>query len=168
MTQKKINNQYDYVAQLPDEIVEYKQLGKNDKEIIVDKGFVAVIKNRSYFIHCTATLPIDAYESDLGFGLWVEVSRKDFFRYLESQSDDKEYEGFECEGYLANDWPLFPYTRGNKVKIKVVDVNRKIHIIDIQSSDVELQKYKEIKSLDKHQKNILRTRIHKFYLQNKN
>lgn len=155
---------YDYVAQLPDPIVDYQKSGRKDKEIQVDKGVVAAIQGERYFIHCVATLPVQDFKSDLGFGLWVEVNRDDFFRYIKSQENDEDYLGFSCEGTLANPWPLFPSTYGNLVKIKVIDKEQKPFIVDVGSSDVELSKYEKVGSLDSRQKEILRKRVKRFYL----
>jgi len=158
---------HDYVAQTPQPILEYRESGGDEREVVVEKGFVAAIQEKKYFIHCAATLPIKEFESDLGFGLWVEVSRDDFFRYYKAQEDDNLYREFECKGILANDWPLFPGTCGDDVFIKVVSLHSKIRIVNIESSDVELPKYTEKDSLTPHQKDILRKRIKDFYLHKK-
>lgn len=95
-----------YVSQLPNPIVEYNNSDSKNEEVLLEEGFVAAINGKRYFIHCVATLPITEFNNDLEFGLWVEVSREDMFRYHDVQSNDDIYSKFECEGVLANNWPL--------------------------------------------------------------
>lgn len=155
----------DYVAQLPVPIMEYQKSNGDMSLVKVEPGLVAKISDQSYFIHCAATLPIKDTASDLGFGLWVEVSKDDFLRYTKAQQNDQEYAMFSCQGTLANNWPLFPGTYGDSVVIKVVEPTQKPFIVDIEPSDAELTHYKEPGSLNQHQKESLRKRIREYYLQ---
>lgn len=151
------------VASLPDLILEYQKNGRDDEEIIIEDGYVSAINGKNYFIHIVATIPVKEYSSDLEFGLWVEVSREDFFKYVIAK-EDKIYANFEATAYLANDWPGFPNTCGDQVQIKVLDVKSKPQIINIQPSDIELAKYIEAGSVDEKAKGLLEKRIELFYM----
>ncbi len=150
---------YDYVAQLPQPIVDYQESEREDEEIAVEKGFVSAIQGKRYFIHSVATIPVKDIESNFGYGLWVEVSREDFFEYLECLEEDKKYSNFECNGNLANTWLPFNGTYNDKVKIRVVDVNKKIFITDIWTKNSELIKLKEVGSLSEEKEEELNERL---------
>jgi hypothetical protein len=152
------------VADLPDPIVEYQKSGKTDEEILIEPGLMAVINGKSYFIRCVATLPVKDFTSDLEFGLWVELEREDFFKYKAALDDDEKYKIFEAHGYLMNTWPAFPGTLGDDVTVKVINVNEKPFIVDINPSDVELGKYIEVGSMSDAVKQNVRNRIVKFYM----
>jgi len=152
------------VADLPDPIIEYQKSGKTDEEILIEPGLMAVINGKSYFIRCVATLPVKDFTSNLEFGLWVELEREDFFKYKAALDDDDKYKMFEAHGYLMNTWPAFPGTLGDDVTVKVINVNEKPFIVDINPSDVELGKYIEVGSMSDAVKQNVRNRIVKFYM----
>ena len=154
----------DIVADMPIPISAYLKSGGSEDNFKIKKGFIASLNNKEFFIHCGATLPINDFKSDLGFGLWVKVERNDFERYLKAQENDHAYLKFSCKGTLANTWPLFPGTYTHPVQIRVIDKDQKPFIVDVESSDVELAKYKEVSSLNQYQKGILRKRIKEFYI----
>lgn len=152
------------MADLTVPIIEYQQSGRDDEEIIVEPGYMAAINGENYFIYCVATLPVKDFSSELEFGLWVELSREDFFRYKDALSNDEVYSLFEAEGYLMNDWPGFPGTLGDVVRVKVINARQKPFIIDIEPSDVELSKYLAMGSMTDQIKQNVKMRIEKFYL----
>ena len=152
------------VADLPEPILEYQRSGRTDEEILIEPGLMAVINGKNYFIRCVATLPVKDFTSDLEFGLWVELTRDDFFKYKDALDDDEKYKSFEARGYLMNMWPAFPGTLGDDVAVKVVNVNEKPFIVDINPSDVELGKYIEVGSMSDVIKQNVRMRIEKFYM----
>ena len=125
---------------------------------------IAVINGKNYFIRCVATLLVKDFNSDLEFGLWVELTREDFFKYKDALDNDEKYTAFEAHGYHMNTWSGFPGTLGDDVTIKVVNLNEKPFIVDINPSDVELGKYIEVGSLSYVVKQNVRKRIEKFYM----
>ncbi len=159
-----LENEMHLIAELPTEIAEYIENGGDEDAFEIESDYVATLdhgEHTHYFILCTATLPIEDFDSNLGFGLWVEVFKADFEKYVEAGDDDREYAKFTCTGTLANDWPLFEHTLGDEVQVKVLDAELKPHIIAITSDSEELVKYKEKGSLDENAKGHLRSRIEK-------
>lgn len=122
----------DYVANLPDALDSYEQTHDFPPEDLrLEDSYYCSFDNR-YFIHCRATLPLHETDRGIGFGLWVEVDKKDFDRYLETENNDRLYSSFECVGKLANAWPGFDDTLGIKVKVKAIDTNQKVYIVDVK------------------------------------
>ena len=158
-------HEFHLIAEMPSEIAEYLENDGDPDGVDIEEDFSATLTLSEdeihYFILCTATLPVEDYESNLGFGLWVEVFEDDFERFVEAQGNDEAYAKFACTGTLANDWPLFDKTIEDEVEIKVLGAEYKPHIIKIDASNDELKKYVEKSSLDENAKNHLRSRLMK-------
>lgn len=119
----------DIVAQFPDEIARYKKVnGRLPDDLDYERSFFCVWNKKRFFIHTRATLPLRDIDSGIGFGLWVEVSKQDFNRYVEAQENDKKYKQFQAKGTLANHWPGFENILGIKVLVRTVRVNEKVYI----------------------------------------
>ncbi|MEO8581755.1 MAG: DUF2199 domain-containing protein [Patescibacteria group bacterium] len=124
----------DFVAQLPEPIIQIKRLGGQDGlDFTVQKGFIAEIPGKEYFIHCRAMLPLKDFKSGVGFGLWVAISKPDFDRYLRATDDDELYRQFAAVGSLANDWPGFPGTLADRVRVRTVHLSEKVYITEYLS-----------------------------------
>lgn len=122
----------DAVAQYPDEIAGlYKKHGRLPDGVKLEKGYCCNWNNKKFFIHTRATLPLKDFREGLGFGLWVEVNKKDFDKYLAAENDDRKYLQFKAFGKLANNWPGFENTSGLKVKIKTVGKDEKAYISEV-------------------------------------
>jgi hypothetical protein len=124
----------DFVAQLPDPILQIQRLGgKEGIDYLFERGFIAEIPGKEYFIHCRAMLPLKDFRTGVGFGLWVNIPKPDYELYLRAVDDDKLYRQFVSDGSLANDWPGFPDTYGDRVRVSTVFLNEKVYITEYLS-----------------------------------
>lgn len=124
----------DIVAQLPDPILQLQRLGgKEGSDFFVEKGFIAEIPNKEFFIHARAMLPLKDFRTGVGFGLWVSIPREDFDLYKRAVDDDHLYHRFLTVGSLANDWPGFPGTYRDRVRVRTVFLNEKVYITEYLS-----------------------------------
>lgn len=124
----------DFVAQLPEPILQLMRLGGQEgQDFTVEKGFIAEIPDKEYFIHCRAMLPLKDLKSGVGFGLWVSIPKADFELYLRAVDDDDLYRRYVVVGSLANDWPGFPGTYGDRVKVRTVHLAEKVYITEYLS-----------------------------------
>ncbi|MCX6706327.1 MAG: DUF2199 domain-containing protein [Candidatus Woesebacteria bacterium] len=122
----------DAVAQYPDEIAElYKEQGHLPDGVKLEEGYYCNWDNKRFFIHARATLPLKDVHEGIGFGLWVEVSKEDFDKYLGAENDDSKYLQFEASGKLANNWPGFENTLGLKARIKAINKDEKVYIWEV-------------------------------------
>jgi hypothetical protein len=121
----------DIVAELPDEVARYRS---EHGELPVDLQFepsVYCVWGKRTFIHTRATLPLQAVDDGVGFGLWVEVEPTEFQRYISAVTDDNLYGSFDTEGFLANSWPGFFQTIGLPVKVATVRMSEKVYITEV-------------------------------------
>lgn len=124
----------DFVAQLPEPILQLQRLGGQEgKDFIVESGFTAQIPTKEYFIHCRAMLPLKDLKTGVGFGLWVSIPKVDFDLYLKAVEDDDLYRQFVVVGSLANDWPGFPGTYKDRVRVRTVHLREKVYITEYLS-----------------------------------
>lgn len=129
-----MNALQDIVAQVPDPILQLIRLGgQENKDYSMSPGYVAEIFNRDYFIHTRAMLPLKDFKSGVGFGLWVSISKQDFDLYLRAENNDELYRHFSSVGSLANDWPGFPGTFGDRVRVRTVFLDQKVYITEYLS-----------------------------------
>lgn len=124
----------DFVAELPDPILQLRRLGGVEgKDYLVEKGFIAEIPGKEYFVHARATLPLKDFKTGVGFGLWVKLSSQDFDLYTRTVDHDNLYRNFVAAGNLANTWPGFSNSYGDRVKVRTVFLNEKIYITEYLS-----------------------------------
>ncbi len=122
----------DIVAKYPKDISDYYRINsKFPDNFRIDEGFVCALSGERYFIHTRAVLPLKALESGVGFGLWVEVSRDDFMRYVNIGDNDELYKDFKCDGVLANEWPGFEKMKGSRVVVKTILASDKVYISEV-------------------------------------
>src|SRR3989344_3098244 len=127
MTKTQNKQSKDIVAQYPDEFSELSV--KGDEPGVWLAGTLGL--DDRYFIHARATLPLKDTSSELGFGLWVEVDKEDFDRYLRAENDDEKYKSFVAKGKLANNWPGFEDTIGLKVTFRTIFPDEKVYITEV-------------------------------------
>ncbi len=124
----------DIVAKLPDPILQLIRLGGVEgKDFFVERGFIAQIPGEQYFIHTRAMLPLKDLKNGVGFGLWVSVTKSDFELYRRAVNNDSLYRRFSVVGSLANDWPGFPDTHGDRVRVRTVHLEEKVYITEYLS-----------------------------------
>jgi hypothetical protein len=122
----------DIVAELPEEIAQYKyEHGNLPENLEFEPGFICVWDNR-YFIHTRETLPLLDIEEGIGFGLWVEVTKSEYERYLVAGVDDTAYMKFKTDGILANQWPGFQNILGVPVVVRAIKPDEKVYIIEVK------------------------------------
>ncbi len=123
---------HDVVADLPDELAEVVLAqGGFPEGVQFEEGVYCVWDART-FVHARATLPLQAIDDGVGFGLWVEIEPEELQRYVEAVVDDEQYSQFSTEGLLANSWPGFLNTLGLPVKIETIRLSDKIYITEVQ------------------------------------
>jgi len=129
----------DLVSKLPQEIaVFFKENGKYPDNFKIEEGFVCALEGERYFIHTVAVLPPKAFTNGVGFGLWVEISKDEFMKYI--NLSDEEYTNYRVEGKLANHWPGFENMIGAKVIVSTIDPNKKVYITEVlEVNDVLLR-----------------------------
>lgn len=152
----------DIVAQYPSlwlELQEADELDETENEF--EEGFTARIGDDHFFIHARAVLPLKDLDTGIGFGLWVEVERQDYEKYLKVVDIDEEYKDYSAEGRLAQEWPGFPDTEGLKVRIRPARVEEKIYITEIleKPSDIALEMALQMSPDDEAQKDMVRKMI---------
>lgn len=124
----------DFVAQLPEPILQLIRLGgKKGVDFTVKNECFAEIPDKEFFIHCRAMLPLKDFKTGVGFGLWVSVAKDAFDLYVRAVEDIGLYRQFVTVGSLANDWPGFPGTLGDRVKIRAIRENEKVYITEYNS-----------------------------------
>lgn len=69
------------------------------------------------FIRCILHIPFQSLAGSYGWGVWVEVSEPDFYRYVELYSADARAEP-PIRGTLANDIPCYDRTLALAVSIQ--------------------------------------------------
>lgn len=122
----------DLVAKYPKDISDsFRQNKKLPDGFMIDEGFACAWDDKRYFIHARAVLPLKAFDEGVGFGLWVEVQKEDFMRYIHIGDDDKAYADFKVEGVLANEWPGFEHMKGVRVVVRAVRTNEKVYITEV-------------------------------------
>ncbi|MEW9622969.1 DUF2199 domain-containing protein [Rhodanobacter geophilus] len=70
-----------------------------------------------FFIRCVLHIPFRSLTGSNGWGIWVEVSERDFFRYVELYSADARTEP-PVGGVLANEIPCHDRSLGLAVSVQ--------------------------------------------------
>ena len=122
----------DLVCELPEEVAIYKRDNGKLPEMEFEPGYICSWDNR-YFVHTRATFPLHDIDNGVGFGLWVEIAKEDYDKYLAAETDDEKYMAFESKGMVANYWPGFKEIYGLIVTIKAINVTEKIYIWEINN-----------------------------------
>ncbi len=71
----------------------------------------------SHFIRCVLKLPFNGQPDYYGWGVWVEVTERDFYRYVEFYDKDGTGEP-AVSGAIANAMPGYPPTLGLPVLVQ--------------------------------------------------
>jgi len=123
---------HDIVANYPKEISDYQRVnGKLPEDLDYERGVFCVWGKARFFIHVRAVLPLKALENGVGFGLWVELAKEDFNRYVDALKSDDLYRNIKIEGELANEWPGFENMLGSRVLARCVKLEDKLYITEI-------------------------------------
>jgi hypothetical protein len=121
----------DIVADLPTELAVLKKItGTLPSDVEFEPGYYCKWNNR-YCIHTRVTLPLKAVNDGVGFGLWVEISKEDFEKYLEAENDDTKYVNIHIRGTLANEWPGFENMEGVPVTVRAISKDEKVYITEV-------------------------------------
>ena len=121
----------DIECDLPEDLVVYQREHQAlPEDVEFHAGFACKWGDR-FFIHARATLPLMDLDKGVGFGLWVEVTSHDFFRFLSATQDHHLYKTFKFDGALANHWPGFHGACGLKVVVRTVKVDQKVRICEV-------------------------------------
>jgi hypothetical protein len=75
-----------------------------------------------YFVRALLELPIEAEDAYFGYGVWVEVSERDFELLAELWHDDEGWRHEPVEARLANELSPYAATEGLPVRIRLRDV----------------------------------------------
>lgn len=89
-----------------------------------------------YFIRCILYVPFAQRDGEFGWGVWVEVSHDDFFRYIEVYTKDACGEA-PAKGKLANVISSYPDVKEEPVTIRFGNCDERPKILmnsDSQSS----------------------------------
>ena len=100
---------------LPDEAWSMPE-DQRETRVVTDEDLCSIDKKR-YFIRCLATVPFSHRVGYFGWGLWAEVSKRDFFRYV----DDHPKKGEKLKpfpGRVANALPGYPSVLGKTVELR--------------------------------------------------
>jgi hypothetical protein len=100
--------------QLPDEAWAMPP-PEREKRVVANADLCAIDRKR-FFIRSVAMVPFSHTEGYFGWGLWAEVSKKDFFRYIDEHA--KKGEKLKpFPGRLANALPGYPNLAGKDVEV---------------------------------------------------
>jgi hypothetical protein len=82
-----------------------------------------------FFIRCVLHVPFKEQPGDYGWGVWVEVSKATFVRYLKVYDHDATGEP-AVAGKLANEMPAYPTTLGLPVQVRFGSSTRRpsVHV----------------------------------------
>jgi hypothetical protein len=70
-----------------------------------------------FFMRCILKLPFNQQPEYYGWGIWVEVSERDFLRYVDLYNEDGTSEA-PVPGKIANSVPGYPPTLGLPVMVQ--------------------------------------------------
>jgi hypothetical protein len=73
-----------------------------------------------FFIRCILKLPFNEQSGYYGWGVWVELSESNFYRYVELYDEDGSSEPV-VPGHIANEIPAYPSTLGLSVTVQFQD-----------------------------------------------
>jgi hypothetical protein len=152
-------------AKYPEPVILHLEAGGSIDDVQFEDKVYAIFEDECY-IYVMAKLPLQDYDSELMFGLWVNITEADLQRYIDvlNTQDNDEYMAFTCKGSLASLWPLFHDSYMDEVEVGMVDVNSRPFIKNIiDGGDVELNKYIAQDSLDLHAKKVIAARLIEFY-----
>lgn len=77
-----------------------------------------------HFIRCILLMPFTDGSGEFGWGIWAEVDRAVFDRYLDLYDSDGSSEPLHC-GIIANDLPAYVSTIGTFVEMQIRDASQR-------------------------------------------
>jgi hypothetical protein len=78
------------------------------------------IDGRHFFIRGFLEIPRTDSPRTFAFGMWVKVSRNNYYRYLELWEDEQQAGEPSFAGQLANQIPGYPETVGLRVSVRML------------------------------------------------
>ena len=89
---------------------------EREHRVVADEDLCAIDKKR-YFIRCVAMVDFNHFSGYFGWGLWAEVSKRDFFRYVDNHP--KKGESLKpFPGQVANVVPGYRGLLGKAVELR--------------------------------------------------
>lgn len=101
--------------QLPDDAWSMPKEQRQNR-LVANEDLCAIDRTR-FFIRCVAMVPFKHCAGYFGWGLWVEVSKRDFFQYHDNHSKKGDkLQSFR--GRVANALPGYPSLLGKPVVVR--------------------------------------------------
>ena len=100
---------------LPDDAWSMPQ-EQRDKRLVANEDLCAIDRKR-FFIRCVAMVPFNYTDGYFGWGLWAEVSKRDFFWYHDEHPKKGE-KLTPFSGRIANALPGYPSLVGKRVVVR--------------------------------------------------
>ena len=85
---------------------------------------VCILDDARHFIRGVLSIPVAGLDEPWGLGLWVEVAKADFDRYVELFNEDAPDEP-PFPGTIANDFPGFPDALGARVEVRLLSATER-------------------------------------------
>jgi hypothetical protein len=98
--------------QLPDDAWSMPQ-EQREKRLVANEDLCAIDRKR-FFVRCVLMVPFNHTDGYFGWGLWAEVSKRDFFRYHDNHSNKGE-KLRSFPGRIANALPGYRSLLGKPV-----------------------------------------------------
>ena len=113
---KKISeHQTDVGFQLPDVVWQLSEPERTERAKF--NNDLCQLDDERYFIRCIALIPMKARSDSFAWGFWAEVSKGDFFHYMDIYEKDATTEP-AIVGTIANSPRSYPRLEGYKVDIQ--------------------------------------------------
>ena len=133
---------------LPDAIFDLDAAARQSRALI--SSDLCVLDDQRFFIRCVLEVEISDHSEAFAYGLWAEVSMRDFNRYSVYYNTDAPAHLINFEGCVANRLPLTADTlglpcaialsneEGLRPAIEVLDAGHMLH--DEQENGIELNR----------------------------
>ena len=105
----------DLAFKRPDVVSNMDSKGRTKR--VRDNDDLCIIDDERHFIRTILFIPLSGKSTRWGIGLWVEVSRHDFNRYLEVFDYDASGEK-PFSGLISNHLTIFPKAFGSRVMVQ--------------------------------------------------
>jgi hypothetical protein len=100
----------------PDEIWAMPPAARNER--VNENDDVCELDDARFFMRGVLFIPVAGLDAPWGLGLWVEVAKADYDRYVELYNEDASGEP-PFPGTIANAFPGIPATLGARVQVQL-------------------------------------------------